>query len=72
MEWSYYVKLLGLSAAVVGVRLLLGMGMFRGPDVEYIFDSSRPMMKRLGLLVVLTVVVFLVLLGVLVWYRAEG
>lgn len=66
------MKLLGLSAAVVGVRLLLGMGMFRGPDVDYIFDSDRSWVKRLGLLLLLIALAFVMLAGVMAWYRAEG
>ncbi len=72
MEWSYYLKLLGLSVGVVVVRLMLGMGMFRGPDVEYVFDATKSGWKRLSVLLLLIAVVFVVLVALMAWYRAEG
>jgi hypothetical protein len=70
-EVAYYFKLLGLAVGVVVVRLLLGFGYLTGPDVKYIFDSRRPLLLRLGLLLLLVLVAFAVVLFMAAWYGGD-
>ena len=67
-ELVSHLKLLGLAVGVVVVRLIIGFGYLTGPDVRYIFDSRKPALLRLGLLLLLILVAFLLILVMTVWY----
>lgn len=72
MDVIHLLKLLGLATVVALARVFVGVVYFRGPDIDYLFNSDKPLGRRLGLFALLVLGAFGLVILVSLYYGDLG
>ena len=72
MDIINLLKLLGLATVVALARVFVGVVYFRGPDIDYLFDSEKPLGRRIGLFALLVLGAFILVVIVSLYYGDLG